>query len=60
MNALAELMMIISSVFSVIIFFWWNYLRSIRLKSERPLNKVGSRAVKKLATFIEHDVSSNS
>ena len=51
MNALAELMMIVSLAFTVIIFFWWWYLRSIRLKSEKSKNKEGLNKSDKARNF---------
>ena len=51
MNALAELMMIVSSAFTVIIFFWWLYLRSTRLQRERSKNKEGSNKADKARNF---------
>ena len=51
MNALAELMMIVSSAFTIIIFFWWLYLRSMRLKNEKSKNKEGLNKSDKARNF---------
>ena len=51
MNALAELMMIVSSIFSVILFIWWWYLRSARLKSEKSKIKEGLNKSDKARNF---------